>query len=145
MPAQRAFHRIVIADDGSEEGERAGEMAVTLAGSLRAEVVLVGVVEPPNIQAEGSGLPVDSPGVVRSIMEARFERLMQLGQDLDVRISLQIRQGDPSDEIAAVAAMEHADLIVVGRRHVSRFMRWVSGSTSEDLVQDAPCSVLVVR
>ncbi len=145
MPAKRAFRSIVIADDGSEEGERAAEVAVTLAGSLHAEVVLVGVVEPPNIQAEGSGLPLDNPGFVRSTMEARFERLMQLGQDLGVRISLQIRQGDPSDQINSVATKEHADLIVVGRRLISRFNRWISGSTSEDLMENAPCSVLVVR
>jgi len=47
------FHKILVADDGSPEGERAAAVAVKLAAKVKAEVILLGVVRSPNIQAEG--------------------------------------------------------------------------------------------
>jgi len=56
MPAE-IFRKILAADDGSPDGEKAADVAVRLGAKLKSEVILLGVVEPANIQAEGEGLP----------------------------------------------------------------------------------------
>jgi nucleotide-binding universal stress UspA family protein len=57
-------------------------------------------------------------------------------------VSTELREGDPTDGL--VGAAVGADLLVVGSRRWGRLNRVVLGSTSEDLVALAPCSVLVV-
>lgn len=145
MERNTNFRCIVIADDGEEEGERAASVALNLAASMRSAVVLLGVIEPASIQAEGEGLAVRDPSQVRRQLQERYERLLQLGHDLELKMSMEIREGEAGEQINSVARREHADLIVVGRRNLSRFTRLIHGSTSEDVIRGAPCSVLVVQ
>lgn len=139
------FTCIVIADDGSEEGEQAATTGIGIAASFGSQVILLGIIEPPNIGAEGEGLPIDDPSITRRTLEERFERFMRLGRNMEIKMSLQIGEGEPSAEINRVARRENADLIVVGRRNLSKFKRWFEGSTSEDILREAPCSLLIVQ
>jgi len=53
--------------------------------------------------------------------------------------------GDAVSEINACARRIHANLIVVGHQHLNGWAaRWWRGSVSRSLIEDAPCSVLVV-
>ena len=54
-------------------------------------------------------------------------------------------RGQAGDTIVSVAVEQCADLIVVGHRGLIVLQTFVLGSTSECVVHDAPCSVLVVR
>ena len=145
MDRDTSFRCIVIADDGEEEGERAASVALNLAASMKSSVVLLGVVEPASIQAEGEGLAVRDPSEVRRRLQERYERLLALGHDLELKMSMEMREGEAGEQINAVAKREDADLVVVGRRHLSRFSRMLRGSTSDDVIRGAPCSVLVVK
>ncbi|MDR3736262.1 MAG: universal stress protein [Acidobacteriaceae bacterium] len=139
------FHRILVADDGSPDGERAASIAVELGAKLKAEVILLGVVEPANVQAEGEGLPVDDPSSLRGQMEARFERFLKLGKSLGITMMMEIVEGHPAEQIRKRALADQADLIVVGRRNLTGVRRWFEGSTSESLLRECSCSVLVAR
>jgi nucleotide-binding universal stress UspA family protein len=139
------FHKILVADDGSPEGERAAAVAVKLAAKFKAEVILLGVVRSPNIQAEGEGLPLPDPSTCRRNMEDRFERFLILGRALGVEMMVQIVEGHPSEQIRRRAEDEHVDLIVLGRRKASRAHRWFEESTSESVLRKTPCSLMIVR
>lgn len=139
------FHRILVADDGSPDGERAAEVALSLGACFHAEIILLGVVEPPNIQAEGEGLPLEDPSVARRRMEDRFERFLRLGRARGISMMVEIVEGRPSDQIRKRAQIDCVDLVVVGRRKISGIRRWFEGSTSESLLRDCNCSVLVAR
>jgi len=52
--------------------------------------------------------------------------------------------GLPAEEIARLAAEISADLIVIGHRHLSWLGRLVDHSVGRDLLDRAPCNVLVV-
>jgi nucleotide-binding universal stress UspA family protein len=54
-------------------------------------------------------------------------------------------EGDPADEILKAIDREHADLIVMGARGLGALERLLLGSTSQKILNHAPCSVLVVR
>jgi nucleotide-binding universal stress UspA family protein len=139
------FSRILIADDCSDDGEQAASIGLALAAQVKAQVILLGIIEPPNIQGEGEGLPVEDPSIARHRLTARFEQLIQLGGAQHVEIVMEIGEGSAADQIRRRALVDRADLIIVGRRHLSRMKRWLEGSTSESLVRDGPCSILVVK
>jgi nucleotide-binding universal stress UspA family protein len=54
-------------------------------------------------------------------------------------------RGDPVTEIVKYAREQECDLIVCGSRGAGNLTGWLLGSVSRELVQHAPCSVLVVR
>ena len=139
------FQRILVADDGSPDGERAADVGVKLGAKLHAEVILLGVVEPPNVQAEGEGLPIEDPSTCRRGMEERFERFLNMGSSLGVRMMVEIVTGQPAAQIRRRAEADQVDLIILGRRNISRARRWFEGSTSEAVLRDATCSIMVAR
>jgi nucleotide-binding universal stress UspA family protein len=53
--------------------------------------------------------------------------------------------GNPADVLVEEAEESGADLIVVGTRGLNAARRLVLGSVSTNVVQHAPCDVLVVR
>lgn len=53
--------------------------------------------------------------------------------------------GNPRRLICYLAQYWGADLIMVGRRHLSWIDRWLSGSVSRSVRQHAPCPVRVVQ
>ena len=59
----------------------------------------------------------------------------------DVRITA----GSVTGRILAVAEAEQPDMIVTGTRDQHAILRFLGGSVSQTLVNDAPCAVLVVR
>lgn len=62
----------------------------------------------------------------------------------DWQVRLHIRTGDIADQIGALAGEAQADVIVIGRfgRHRAR---WRTGSVTERVLAQAPCSTLVVQ
>jgi nucleotide-binding universal stress UspA family protein len=139
------FHKILVADDGSPEGERAADVAVKLGAKFKAEVILLGVVGPPNIQAEGEGLPLEDPSICRRTMEDRFERFLILGKALGVQMMVQIVEGHPAEQIRRRAEDEHVDLIVIGRHRASKGHRWFEESTHEYVLRKTTCSLMIAR
>ncbi len=142
--SMQVFRKILVADDGSPGGERAASIAVELGAKLKTEVILLGVVKPAHVQAEGEGLPVEDPSSCRRMMEDRFERFLNLGRSLGVPMMMEIVEGHPAEQIRKHSLTNQVDLIVVGRRGLSGVRRWFEGSTSETLLRECnSCSVLV--
>lgn len=53
--------------------------------------------------------------------------------------------GDPATRIVEVATEHEVDLIIVGTRDRNAVKRFFTGSVSRDVLEHAPCSVLIVR
>lgn len=53
--------------------------------------------------------------------------------------------GNPAERICSTAIDLDIDLIIIGSHDRGAFGRFLHGSVSEDVVRDAPCSVLVAR
>jgi len=56
-----------------------------------------------------------------------------------------VAEGRPAEEILAQAREKSIDLIVMGRRTDGALKRLLLGGTSEQVLREAPCSVLIVR
>lgn len=110
----------------------------------RSKVVLSHVV--PTNQSEVD-IVVDRPSAdLESFPYAEIEKQLQTYQrSLDCKSEVEIVTGDPAEEILRLAKIHHADLIVLGSRGLTGMKRILLGSVSSQIVEDAPCSVLVVK
>jgi nucleotide-binding universal stress UspA family protein len=139
------FRSILVGDDGTEEAKRALVIASSLARCCSARVVVASVIEDPSAeqQAEGYGLE-DHEGSerrVRKTLEDAASKLAQSGLSVETRLL----RGEAEKALANLATREGCDLIVIGHRHISRFRRWLEGSTSSALLRDTNTSLLIVH
>jgi nucleotide-binding universal stress UspA family protein len=77
----------------------------------------------------------------RQLAERAAEQLARAGIGADV----ELREGDPADQLIRAAEAVGADLIVVGSRGLSTIPRLLIGSVARKVLLHAPQSVLVVR
>jgi nucleotide-binding universal stress UspA family protein len=140
-----SFRRILVGVNGTSGSERAIEVAISLAGSLHAQIIVLGVIAPlsPETQAEGVGLEEASNQRVQ--LEEQVSKSVATAHDLGIDVVPEIVEGEPEKEIERKAEEASVDLIVVGHRDIGRVRRWLEGSTSETLVRRSQISVLVVH
>src|ERR1700679_1221392 len=72
-----AFKTILVGDDGTPEAERAVEVAISLAHSLRAKLIVVGVVGPPSPESQAEGYGLETVAQAREILKERLEQKLQ--------------------------------------------------------------------
>lgn len=110
----------------------------------QSKVVLSHVI--PTNQSEVE-VVVDRPAAdLESFPYAQIEKQLQTYQQrFGCSSELEIVTGDPAEEILRLAKIHHADLIVLGSRGLTGMKRILLGSVSSQIVEDAPCSVLVVK
>jgi nucleotide-binding universal stress UspA family protein len=139
------FRRILVGANGEPESERAVEVAISLAKSLGAQVIVLGVIAPlsAETQAEGVGLEEASNAYIQ--VQEQVRKSAAAAHELGVDVVSEVVDGDPEKEIERKSDEISADLIVVGHRDINRVRRWLEGSTSETLVQISKTSVLVVH
>ena len=144
--------RLVVGADGSESTERALALLRRwpIFAGHPATVVTVGDAG----QAPGRAATALYPGLMDR-HASREERRAQLAQVAErgardlaragLAATVEIREGDPADQLIRVATAEGADLIVVGSRGLSTLPRLLLGSVARKVLLHAPQSVLVVR
>ena len=141
---ERAFRRVLVAVDRSEQATWAVDVAGRLARNLGTKVALVHVVAEP--VAVGPEFLYTEPAF-RAIRREEGEELLRHAQrrlpaGLDVEV--QIYEGDPPHQIVAAAKDWRADLIVLGTHGRGAIVRLLLGSTAEWVVRHAPCPVMTV-
>jgi nucleotide-binding universal stress UspA family protein/nitrite reductase/ring-hydroxylating ferredoxin subunit len=122
---ERLYRRILIATDGSATADRAARKGFDLAASVGAPVTLVFVGHP----ATGTLVTDDTVAVY--------------GAEADCEVVL--RQGDPAEEILAVAREAGADLIVIGNKGMTGAKRFFLNAVPEKVVDMSDRDVLVAR
>lgn len=137
---------ILVATDGSPNGEAAVDAGVELAAGEGATVVLVHVVSAIDFVERGNGSASARP---QRLPTADDDPTLQAGLaaaiDHGVVAKAELLVGYPPKQIARLGAEIGADLIVVGSRGLSRMRSVVFGSTSRELVAHAGRPVLVVQ
>lgn len=135
---------VLVALDDSEIAPRVVETLDELILSPDSTVVLCHVFPTADSEIE---LPADRPHP-ESTAGAYFEieKQLQAYQDnLSVKTELELVTGDPAAEIIRLANIYHTDLIIIGSRGLTGMKRIVLGSVSNQVVEEANCSVLVVK
>lgn len=135
---------ILVALDGSEITERVIQTLEDLVFSQEAKVILCHVFPTPESEID---LPVDRPHPESPALSYfQIEKLLQSYREkLSVSSELELVTGDPAEEIIRLANIYKAELILIGSRGLTGMKRIVQGSVSSQVVEEAPCSVLVVK
>ncbi|MDZ8033843.1 MAG: universal stress protein [Nostoc sp. DedQUE08] len=138
------LNSVLVALDGSDISERVIQALDSLVFSKDAKVILCHVFLTPESEME---LPADRPQPESPTFSYfHIEKQLQLYQEkLSARSELELVTGDPAEEIIRLANIYKTDLIVIGSRGLMGMKRIVQGSVSSQVVEEANCSVLVVK
>ena len=143
--------RVLIAYDGSSSADEACDLVAATAWPPGTELRVVTVYQLYMAETFFQGGAIDA-GTADTVYEAegtvadqRLAAAISRIARQDLSISGVSVRGRPASVISAEATTWSADLLVVGSRGLGRFRSTLLGSVSAELIDHAPCPVLVVR
>lgn len=125
------FRRMLYATDFSENAERAFEAFEYLQHATQ-EATLVHVKTPKD------------PDVVDGGPTERLQELTDQLENWGIETTIDVRRGDPSEQILEAEAEHVPTTILLGSRGHSRLRRLLLGSVSEDIVANSAGNVMLV-
>lgn len=149
-PHESSPHRltptILVAVDFLPASLRAVEHALGWAKRLHASILLLHVVDP--IYTGGFVNLVTKQKVRREARRRASERINSLANSHtaeSVPVTCVVRDGLPEIEILRLAEKMSVNMIVLGRQPQHPLGRWILGSVSDDIIDLAPCPVVLVN
>jgi nucleotide-binding universal stress UspA family protein len=148
--------KILVPVDGSEASKIAAERAVELARKCGSEITFMIVVElKSDIAFVNSGRAIiddEYYSVVSTMIDLKTKRdtetldKMVEGLDCsDLKTERLVLVGDARQQIVETAEQGGFDMIIMGHRGMNPIKRFFLGSVAKKVIEDAPCSVLVVK
>lgn len=125
--------RLVLATDGSRFADAAAVTAGNLALACGAPVTVV------------SAVAADADAERRAEAEQTVARVVRHLADSGINADGEVLTGEPAAEIVRLATARDADLIVTGSHGHTGLTRVLLGSTSERILNETVCAVLVVK
>lgn len=145
--------RILLATDGSRAADQARDLVAALpwrkGGRVRIVTVaptrmdLLGVPWTVDVQPDADQIEDESLRVHRDALETAEREIRSARSDLVIEPILV--RGRPASAIVDEARAMPADLVVVGHRGHGPWESMLLGSVSSEVVDHAPCPVLVAR
>lgn len=146
--------RVVLAWDGSACASRAADLLLTWPIFANSAVRVVSIADgevPWWTGLSEAGSPESMSSFVEAVDASRrqhdqfaAEMTAQL-QAVGLTAEADRRAGDAASEIMAAATDSKADLIIMGTHGRTGLGRLILGSVARNVLQHAPCSVLVVH
>jgi nucleotide-binding universal stress UspA family protein len=141
--------RILLAIDGSPASVEARDVAAGLPWPADTTIRLLTAYQVPVDWTGGIGASMawvgDAEDALRDEVAAELEELAQPFADRGVTVERRLERGRAADVIVDAAREMHADLIIVGSRGHGPLQSMLLGSVSAEVVDHAPCPVLVTR
>jgi nucleotide-binding universal stress UspA family protein len=144
--------RILLAHDGSTDAEIAADLAGSVPWPAGSTVRVISVIEPTMVVvtawagsggAAGYSPDVDS-AITASVQEGLTDVVARL-QGPNLAAEGMVRRGRPATMIVEEARAFDADVVLVGSRGRGTIASLALGSVSGEVVEHAPCPVLVAR
>ncbi|WP_319524397.1 universal stress protein [uncultured Desulfosarcina sp.] len=142
------IRQAVVSCDGHGYWQRLGPLLEMVQSDSGAKVHLVHALESP------VAMPPEADGDAASYGESQQAQNLRLQRQLQKQaqqwfphvdaVDVTVEPGVPQEMVMRVARQQAADLIVVGVHRSTKVGRWISGSTTETLLRQAPCCVMTV-
>jgi len=143
------LERILIPTSGANVAEPLVEIGAWLAGAARAHVTLLHVVSVTPSMYTGLNEIEETLSELLQTDTPIAQHLRHAAEVLDRRrviADLKLRYGVAADEILREAREGDYDLIVIGASGAAgRWREWLLGNVTRQIVERAPCSVLVIK
>ncbi len=146
--------KILVPTDFSECGGSCSMMAVQKAVSLSkqfgSEIIFLHVISEDPYRKPLFFLNDEKiTEILNKMKESSFLQLEQIvdnyASDIKDRCKVVIRNGKPANEILEEADESDVDLIVIATRGLGNIHTTLFGSTTDNVIRHAKCSVLVSR
>jgi len=136
--------KILIAHDGSKPSEKALKKAFEIAEKFGSSVTVISVV--PELYLTEL-MEMDRTRILTTLTEEAKKTMDKIRKNTVGLKSLRtiIKQGNPAEEILETAKKMKADLIVTGSHGRHGAQRFLLGSVSSKIVDNATCAVLVIK
>ena len=138
------IREILVPTDFSEHSNYALRYALALAGQIGARITLLHVLESPVIAPDEFYPGPVAPNILRAEQAIARTWETEKSKHPSQHQSI-VKEGVPSQMIIETATAKGSDLIVIATHGRSGLAHVVLGSTTEKVIRQAPCPVLVVR
>jgi nucleotide-binding universal stress UspA family protein len=142
-PVFVGFQRILVAFDASPHAEHALNVALSMAGDMKAKLLVLAVIRPPEPAESAEFHAVLDEG--RERFESSFVPIRARAKELGIELETDVVVGHPAEQILHRADTIQASLIVLGKRSHTILHRWMLGSNSERVLKYAHCPVMIVH
>jgi nucleotide-binding universal stress UspA family protein len=142
-PVFVGFQRILVAFDASPHAEHALNVALSMAGDMKAKLFVLAVIRPPEPAESAEFHAVLDEG--RERFESSFIPVRARAKELEIELETDVVVGHPAEQILHRADTIQASLIVLGKRSHTILYRWMLGSNSERVLKYAHCPVMIVH
>jgi nucleotide-binding universal stress UspA family protein len=138
------YRKLLIANDGSEGAQKALTAAIYLAKRFRARLHMLSVEELPRFPTTVDEIVEEEQEASRLFEQVTAKALTQAKRG-GVRIESHVAAGHAVPTIVEFIERGGFDLLVIGYMGHSAIYNRLIGSTTDRLVELAPCHVLVVK
>jgi nucleotide-binding universal stress UspA family protein len=142
-PVYVGFQRILVAFDASPHAEHALNVALSMAGDMKAKLFVLAVIRPPEPAESAEFHAVLDEG--RERYEKSFVPIRERAKEKEIELETDVVVGHPAEQILHRADAIQASLIVLGKRSHTILHRWMLGSNSERVLKYAHCPVMIVH
>lgn len=146
------FQKIICPTDFSEASlcglKMASEMAEKFGSEVMLLYVLTSIQHLPSPHVEAAEITFDTVAYEKRLVEEARAKLTEIAAahfPEGVEPLIEVRTGQPSEEILGVADEVGADAIFMATHGRTGLKHIVFGSVAERVVSRAPCPVLTVR
>ena len=153
-PRLSTLRRILVAVDGSQNGERAAETAIQFAKDYAAELIVLRVLKAPVSYFPATPTGSGGPSVIREYLryaekDAReyVDGMVAKAREEGVEARGEVARttASPASAIVGRARAEQVDLIIIGSRGLDRPRRLLLGSVSAGVAANPRIATLVVK
>ena len=145
-------NKIMVAVGFTEYSEELLQYAAAIADSIRAEMIIVNIINSRDVEAVGSvaamGYEIDSDNYVSALQEERRQTLDQMLKKISFpaeRARSVFKIGHPVEELLKIAVTENVGLIVMGIKGRSDLEHMLVGSVAEKVFRRSSIPVLSYR
>jgi nucleotide-binding universal stress UspA family protein len=142
-PVFVGFQRILVAFDASPHAEHALNVALSMAGDMKAKLLVLAVIRPPDLAESAEFNAVLDEG--RERYESSFAPIREHAKQKGIELETDVVVGHPAEQILHRADTIQASLIVMGKRSHTILHRWMLGSNTERVLKYAHCPVMIVH
>jgi universal stress protein A len=146
------IRKILVLVDFSQNSEKAVQYGLEVARDRQARVFFLHMINQRIIDAvqelSSKGYKGDFIQALKKLVQDRENDLRQFVPEESrsgLEVEFLIRKGEPAEEVINVAKELSIDLIVVGSQGHTALATASIGSVAQNVVNHAPCPVLVIR
>ena len=140
------IREILLPTDLSEHSKLAMRYANSLAERFGAQITVLHVIEPPAVPPDVFYPCTRAPDQLATAAERTIKRICEQEKlEWPQLKKCVVQPGVPYEVIVDAAKAQNTDLIVLATHGRTGLAHVVMGSTTEKVIQHAPCPILVLR